>query len=1392
MKSEIEEKACGNYRVFQVQNADGEKDTTAQIIVQNEINYEPKVSVIIPVYNVEKYLSKCLDTVLNQTLKEIEVICVNDGSTDNSLQILREYAQRDRRVTVVSRENKGVGYSRNEGMKLATGEFVAFMDPDDYYPDASVLEVMYSKAVEHNVKICGGSLIVYDENRKVEIKRKGKWDCFTEDKIHLYRDFQYDYGFQRYIYDRGFLNRNKIFFPHYRRFQDPPFMVNAFMNAGEFYALKLYVYAYRYSPEKTIAWTEEKVYHLLNGLRDNLDLSRGVLPMLYATTMFRIKSEYKSIINSFNTERIRKIREEILDKSSHFVQGNIHMDRQPDVSVIVPVYNVTSYLNQCLNSIIHQTLKNIEIICVNDGSTDNSLNIIKEYADKDNRIKYIDKPNAGYGHAMNTGLEVATGKYIGIVEPDDFIKPEMYELLYGKAEKLGLDMIKSDYVSFSDKDEKYVSIVQKSLYDKILLQEEVKGLGFTLNPVGLFKNTFLKKYSIMFNETPGASHQDIGFWLLTTLYSQRIYFVPSAFYMYRQDNAQSSMNSFAEPSIMFNEYSFVRKHLEQHPDVWNRVKEIYFRRRHKSLMYFGTKRVSPQDQLPFRKKLKALYQSDLREINFLVFLNDDDRGEVERILQQDLENKEIPIVYATDKKYSEAAHVSIKSLKFFASSESVYHIYVLHTDLSADEEQKFEELSERNVFISCLNICNSKYLDQSLFYTCAHYSVEMYYRILIPKLLPQYRKVIYVDCDTLFIQDIGRLYQEDIVNGIIAGVINPVKSREKYVRETLSLDPEKYFNSGVLLINTSEWESFHTTEKCIDFLSKHQNLECPDQDTLNVVCQSKVFFLDVKWNWQWAWDLNGIRLPEYCAKSYWEALPDLAVIHYTTGKKPWNVDGTPIARIWHLFSAHKNDEEYIWKYLSNHLYPYLLEHYCRGAFDHHQPRTLDEKIQWLRIFDQTPTKVLLTDKYHARVWLREKIGEKYLIPLLGVYDRFSDIDFNRLPNQFVIKYSQDSGCSITVKDKSQLNLSSARQKVDRWARENRALKCGFNPHYQDIMPKILIEEYIATGEEKLHHYNFWCINGKVKFVQFRDANLKMVFYDLNWERQPFYYDHSLYERELAKPDNLDEMIRIAKTCCKDFAFVCVGLYHLNDGTIKFAEMTFTHSRGFTHWNDEKYNLMLGNLVRLPKMSYAVFSKKYRISTNRYADFFANLYRARNLNKRLLNLLVLRLLNMRIDIKNIGQKNNEVMIEGNDVHVDAPTWFSDSKGKGQTVTSNSRRVILKVQAIGSGLLSFAFRGIYCAVGGKMYPVWIDYRSIKIDGKEILAESIQTWHNKPFRYEMTVSDGQKVLVELEQNPHFYSLQELTELLPLLVPRSEQVANHTAQYAEQLYKQLKQQNY
>ena len=149
------------------------------------------------------------------------------------------------------------------------------------------------------------------------------------------------------------------------------------------------------------------------------------------------------------------------------------------VSIIVPTYNVEQYLVECMESIVNQTLQDIEIICVDDGSTDNSGKILDDYAQKDNRIKVIHKQNEGYGKAMNIGLDTATGEYIGIVEPDDYVALDMYESLYKIAKENDVDFVKADYQSFiGEKEERtfyYVKLYngEKNYYNKVInLQED--------------------------------------------------------------------------------------------------------------------------------------------------------------------------------------------------------------------------------------------------------------------------------------------------------------------------------------------------------------------------------------------------------------------------------------------------------------------------------------------------------------------------------------------------------------------------------------------------------------------------------------------------------------------------------------------------------------------------------------------------------------------------------------------------------------------------------------------------------------------------------------------------------------------------------------------------------
>ena len=237
------------------------------------------------------------------------------------------------------------------------------------------------------------------------------------------------------------------------------------------------------------------------------------------------------------------------------------------------------------------------------------------------------------------------------------------------------------------------------------------------------------------------------------------------------------------------------------------------------------------------------------------------------------------------------------------------------------------------------------------------------------------------------------------------------------------------------------------------------------------------------------------------------------------------------------------------------------------------PQTFNEKIQWLKLYDKKiPLKTTLTDKYLVRDWIKEKIGEQYLIPLIGVWDKFDDINIDELPNQFVLKANHGSGWNVVVKDKSKVDWNKVREKFNKWLSLNYAFAVtGFQLQYLNIVPKIIAEQYIENENGNLYDYKIHCFNGKPEYIQMvGDRNLdehcaKESFYNTEWVLQPFSYTNPRYETVKKKPPKLADMLKIASTLSAEFAYVRVDLYELDNGDIKFGEMTFTPVSGFDSW-----------------------------------------------------------------------------------------------------------------------------------------------------------------------------------------------------------------------------------
>jgi len=250
---------------------------------------------------------------------------------------------------------------------------------------------------------------------------------------------------------------------------------------------------------------------------------------------------------------------------------------QPKVSVIMPSLNVYEYIKECMDSVLTQTLKDIEIICIDAGSTDGTAEILNQYAEKDSRIKIINSEIKSYGYQVNLGLSIATGKYFAIVETDDYIINSMFEELYILAEEYQLDVLKTDFMRFyGDGDSRnfeyrplYSSAKYKNLYGKVLNCKINKDVFWAngLNQPGIYRLDFIRNNDIRLNETAGASYQDNGLWFQMIAFADRIYFHNKAYYMLRRDNPNSSVKDKGKVYALCIEYDFIRSIIDKNPET---------------------------------------------------------------------------------------------------------------------------------------------------------------------------------------------------------------------------------------------------------------------------------------------------------------------------------------------------------------------------------------------------------------------------------------------------------------------------------------------------------------------------------------------------------------------------------------------------------------------------------------------------------------------------------------------------------------------------------------------------------------------------------------------------------------------------------------------------------
>ena len=444
---------------------------------------QPIVSVIMPVYNGETYLRQCLDSVVNQTLKEIEIICVDDGSSDRSVEILKEYAAKDERVMVLQQANAGAGAARNNGLSKASGKYLSFLDSDDFF-ETDMLE----KAVE-KIAADRADFVVFRCDHYLNDTNTFKKAAYTLKKQTLppYMPFNFrqitDNVFKAFVgwawdkvYDREFVMKHNLKFQEQRTSNDMLFVFSALVLAKRITCLDTVLAHQRRNNGESLSNTREKswfcFYNALKALRDVLkeeglyeELKKDFVNYAVHFSLWNLNTItgecYEKLYTKLHEEWFEEL--EVTGHDEDYFYNKTEYKQLADIlrydfkeyntklSVVIPVYNAEKYIRQCLDSILTKQKIALEVICVDDCSTDGTPAILKGYQDKYENVTVIrNETNLYAGTCRNKGLMAAKGQYVHFLDSDDYVVDNVYEKLYTLAKENDLDWVKTTSEGFDD------------------------------------------------------------------------------------------------------------------------------------------------------------------------------------------------------------------------------------------------------------------------------------------------------------------------------------------------------------------------------------------------------------------------------------------------------------------------------------------------------------------------------------------------------------------------------------------------------------------------------------------------------------------------------------------------------------------------------------------------------------------------------------------------------------------------------------------------------------------------------------------------------------------------------------------------------------------------------
>lgn len=463
------------------------------------------ISIIVPIYNAENYLKSCLDSVLSQTFGDFEVLMVNDGSIDNSATICQDYAKRDSRFRYFEKVNGGLSDARNYGLDRAKGVYITFLDADDFLFE-NYLEQLYQASCLSDSDILiggycrfdGSDFYFYNDHFKSE-----SLISFTSAQAIQVLDSMLDVPFLTFSTAWGKLFKRGLFdelrFPYGKYAEDQFLIWKLYMRADKIYLFNSASYVYRMNPSGLSSVFSLKHLDYIDALEERIRETKDLEGIniqhsfnMYDYVLQRMLGQLEE--HQF-LEEADKVREKLeLEKRKEYP---FLLEQKKDlISIIVPIYNVEKYLRMCLDSIENQTYSNIEVLLIDDGSTDDSCKICQEYVARDSRFRYIKKENGGASDARNLGIDRASGKYLSFVDSDDWLAPTYIEDLYQSATRTHADTVVAHYTIYNEEDRHYHVHIWDDYYEKTYTGKE---LVLELPSLELNGYIFITSWGILFN-----------------------------------------------------------------------------------------------------------------------------------------------------------------------------------------------------------------------------------------------------------------------------------------------------------------------------------------------------------------------------------------------------------------------------------------------------------------------------------------------------------------------------------------------------------------------------------------------------------------------------------------------------------------------------------------------------------------------------------------------------------------------------------------------------------------------------------------------------------------------------------------------------------------------------